>query len=319
MGYAINPTTILSQSINPKSKARAPKTSHEVPLGRGRAAIDDDADRYYGSASEYTDRDSTDPESATEHHRPSEQQQQQPPPKSVKNSPRPRPVRKFPRPRREFREPSPAAAAASSSQHDPPRQHSPPRRPPSTDKPKRRVRPSDRFVHNLSEDDDVRFWDPDEDPIKIGTTVFDPFSLGKWLYDGALALYGPRAAAADAAAELWMCLLTVHEQVTECENALQQCRKGGEKYKAFIHCIKEGFDLQDSLQSLVSESEEGALSGGAEPRPAEEGAPAELTRRLLEGEDSAVRGLINSVRGWRANVFDKTCAPIIDEMLKAHD
>ncbi|KAI6773038.1 hypothetical protein HG530_003996 [Fusarium avenaceum] len=61
--------------------------------------------------------------------------------------------------------------------------------------------------HRIPDSYSLKHWDPEEEPILLLGSVFDANSIGKWIYDWAVYIYGPATPMSDVAGELWLLLI----------------------------------------------------------------------------------------------------------------
>jgi hypothetical protein len=67
-------------------------------------------------------------------------------------------------------------------------------------------------------------WDPTEEPIMLLGSVFDAYSLGKWIYDWTVFHYGPGAPLSEMAGDLWLLLIQLNGKVKRAEETLPKIR-----------------------------------------------------------------------------------------------
>jgi hypothetical protein len=60
--------------------------------------------------------------------------------------------------------------------------------------------------HRVPDGYSLKHWHPDEQPILLLGSVFDPNSIGLWIYDWTVFIYGPETPKSDIADELWLLL-----------------------------------------------------------------------------------------------------------------
>jgi hypothetical protein len=67
--------------------------------------------------------------------------------------------------------------------------------------------------HRIPDGYSLKHWEPDEEPIFLLGSVFDGNSMGKWIYDWAVFIYGPATPMSDMAGELWLLLIQLTGKV----------------------------------------------------------------------------------------------------------
>jgi hypothetical protein len=68
-------------------------------------------------------------------------------------------------------------------------------------------------------------WSPDEEPILLAGSVFDSYTLGKWIYDWTIFIYNPGHPITEMAGELWLLLIGLTEKVKRTQELLNKNRK----------------------------------------------------------------------------------------------
>lgn len=70
-----------------------------------------------------------------------------------------------------------------------------------------------------------RVRNPTEEPIMLLGSVFDPSSLGKWIYDWTVFFKGPAAPLAEVAAELWLLFIQLAGKVKRAKECMSKIRR----------------------------------------------------------------------------------------------
>lgn len=63
----------------------------------------------------------------------------------------------------------------------------------------------------------VKHWDPAEEPLFVGGSVFDAYSLGKWIYDWTVCVYGVHSVFCDIVGDFWLLLIQLAGRLKWCK------------------------------------------------------------------------------------------------------
>ncbi|GAM88611.1 hypothetical protein ANO11243_066450 [Dothideomycetidae sp. 11243] len=74
-----------------------------------------------------------------------------------------------------------------------------------------------------------KHWDPAEEPILLLGSVFDSYSLGKWIYDWTVACHGSNTPLAEVAGDLWLLLIQLAGFIKRSEAKLRFIRHKDDK------------------------------------------------------------------------------------------
>ncbi|SPJ86883.1 uncharacterized protein FTOL_11908 [Fusarium torulosum] len=108
--------------------------------------------------------------------------------------------------------------------------------------------------HRVPNGYSLKHWDPNEEPILLLGSVFDANSIGKWIYDWAVFIYGPGTPASDMAGELWLLLIQLADKVKRSEETIGSIRCA-ERRELVEDFLKSGKRMAGKFQSLLQRCE----------------------------------------------------------------
>lgn len=104
--------------------------------------------------------------------------------------------------------------------------------------------------HRIPDSYSLRPWDPDEEPIFLLGSVFDANSIGKWIYDWAVYIYGPGTPMSDIAGELWLLLTQLAGKMKRSEEIVSSVSHT-ESRELIEDFMESGERLADKFQRLL--------------------------------------------------------------------
>lgn len=127
--------------------------------------------------------------------------------------------------------------------------------------PTRKATEEDARKHGIPLGYSLKNWDPEDEPIMLLGSVFDPNSLGKWIYDWTVYCHGPATPLAYMAGELWLLLIQLSSKAKRAEECLLRIRK--EENRELIEDFIESAErLFNKLKKLLKECEIPMLKAG---------------------------------------------------------
>ncbi|ROW00407.1 hypothetical protein VMCG_07297 [Cytospora schulzeri] len=113
----------------------------------------------------------------------------------------------------------------------------------------------DAKKHGIPPTYDLKCWDPDERPISLLGSIFDANSLGKWIFDGAVEVYGPGSPLSKLAGNLWLLLIKLYGYHKQTEEALQG--DGSEEDEEVLqYFFNTGKKLMSDMRELLRACEQ---------------------------------------------------------------
>ncbi|KAG5661312.1 hypothetical protein KAF25_005434 [Fusarium avenaceum] len=104
--------------------------------------------------------------------------------------------------------------------------------------------------HRIPDSYSLKHWDPDEEPIFLLGSVFDANSIGKWIYDWSVYVYGPATPISDVAGELWLLLIQLAGKMKRSEETVSSVSHA-ESRELIEDFMKSGERLADKFQRLL--------------------------------------------------------------------
>ncbi|KAM0244019.1 hypothetical protein ACHAP5_006683 [Fusarium lateritium] len=94
--------------------------------------------------------------------------------------------------------------------------------------------------HRIPDGYSLKQWDPNEEPIILFESVFDANSIGKWINDWAVFVYGPATTLSNMAGELWLLLVQLYDKVKRSKRIVTsiRCAENKELVEDFIESGK---------------------------------------------------------------------------------
>ena len=92
-------------------------------------------------------------------------------------------------------------------------------------------------------------------------SVFDAYSLGKWIYDWTVYHHGPASPVADMAGELWLLLVQLAGKVKRAEACMPRIRTPDDR-EMVDDFIESGERFTDKLKKLLKSCEIPMLKAG---------------------------------------------------------
>lgn len=112
--------------------------------------------------------------------------------------------------------------------------------------------------HRIPENYFLKHWDPDEEPIFLLGSVFDANSIGKWIYDWSIYIYGPATPMSDIAGELWLLLIQLAGKMKRSEEIVSSVSH--EESRDLVEdFIEAGERLAERFQGLLRRCESSAV------------------------------------------------------------
>jgi hypothetical protein len=179
--------------------------------------------------------------------------------------------------------------------------------------PRPKATESDARKYDIPPGYSLKNWDPTEEPIMLLGSVFDAYSLGKWIYDWTLYHEGPDTPLSEIADELWLLLSQLARKVKSAKEVIPRIRL--EENKELVDGFVESAErLTDRLKKLLKACEQPMLKAGkgVEMGKLKINAGTEFvdmlfgTERMLEGTEKFMLGL----RLWNLR-FDANCECIL--------
>ena len=149
----------------------------------------------------------------------------------------------------------------------------------------------------------IRNWDCRERPLFVLGSVYDPNSLGKWIFDWTVYRHGAASPMADVAGDLWLLLLALgfRDRIFR-ENA----RSGRASWdEGMVH--NAGTGLWKQLESIIADCEEAMRKVGKRKPDGEEFMDEEAGIAFVDcmfGRDHkllATEEMMNGIRRWKMN------------------
>lgn len=107
----------------------------------------------------------------------------------------------------------------------------------------------------------VKNWDPTERPIVLLGSVFDAYSLGKWIFDWTVHRHGATAPLSDMAADLWLLLIKLGGKMKRAKECLPRIREGEER-EMVIEFFDSAERLWERTRDLLSRCEKPMMMAG---------------------------------------------------------
>lgn len=120
--------------------------------------------------------------------------------------------------------------------------------------------PKDAMRHKVSPNYDLQQWDPDEEPLTVVGSVFDAYSLGKWIYGWSVHAYGKHAPGTLASHNLWNLIAQVADKLRSSEKFVAQSAgvenvEQGENLDMVRDFIESGKRLMEKSQKHLKKCE----------------------------------------------------------------
>ncbi|KZL80517.1 vegetative cell wall protein gp1 [Colletotrichum incanum] len=172
---------------------------------------------------------------------------------------------------------------------------------------------ADAKNHKIPPGYSLKNWDPTEKPILLLGSVFDPNSLGKWIYDWTVYHHGPATPISDMAGELWLLLIQLAGKVKRAEEVVDRIRSPGSK-KLIDEYIGSGKRLNNKLRNLLKACESPMLKTTSKKgnTQLDENAGVEFVKTLFgrERELEKTEQLMQDLRLSNLG-FDNNCEDIL--------
>lgn len=144
-------------------------------------------------------------------------------------------------------------------------------------------------------------------------SVFDAYSLGKWIYDWTVYHQGPDTPLSERADELWLLLSQVARKVKSAKEVMPRIRLEGNR-ELVNDFVESAERLTDRLKKLLKACEQPMLRAGKGVQKGRLGTNAGTefvhmlfgTERMLEGTEKFMVGL----RLWNLR-FDANCERVL--------
>jgi len=195
-------------------------------------------------------------------------------------------------------------------------------RPPSSPPPKRPIKATaeDARRAGIPAGYSYKNWDPAEAPIMLLGSVFDAFSLGKWIYDWAVFWYEAASPLTEMVGELWLLLIQLSGKIKRSEEMLLKVR-GTETAELVEGFLESGQRLWIRFAKLLKVCEDSMWkaakkeAGGKKPVAVDKYGVLEFLDTILgrEREIERTEKLMTGIRLWSLR-FDANC----DEILRSY-
>ncbi|KAJ4120293.1 hypothetical protein NW760_007447 [Fusarium oxysporum] len=104
--------------------------------------------------------------------------------------------------------------------------------------------------HGISASSSLKHWDPEEEPVLLFGSVFDANSIGKWIYDWTVHIYGPGTPVPEIAGDLWLLLIQLAGKTKRANETVIKIRNI--EKRELVECFVEGGErLAGKFQSLL--------------------------------------------------------------------
>lgn len=120
--------------------------------------------------------------------------------------------------------------------------------------PARKATEADAKLHQIPKGFSLKNWDPREEPILLLGSVFDPNSLGKWIYDWTVYSEGAGTPISEIAGDLWLLLLQLAGKIQKAEVMMTKIRNREDK-DVMRGYVTAGQRLMKRLRSLLKSCE----------------------------------------------------------------
>ncbi|KAL1881459.1 hypothetical protein VTK73DRAFT_3521 [Phialemonium thermophilum] len=176
----------------------------------------------------------------------------------------------------------------------------------------RKATEADAKRHRIPPGYSLKNWDPTEEPIMLLGSVFDAYSLGKWIYDWTVYRHGPGQPISDMAGDLWLLLIQLAGKIKRAEEAVPRIRSADNK-EMIEDFIESGERLTDKLRKLLKACEAPMLKA-AKKKEGQLGqnAGVEFVNTLFgrERELEKTERFMAAVRLWSLR-FDANCEEVL--------
>ncbi|KAK4450976.1 hypothetical protein QBC34DRAFT_348557 [Podospora aff. communis PSN243] len=178
--------------------------------------------------------------------------------------------------------------------------------------------------YGIRDGDKLKYWDPDEEPIRILGSIFDAASLGKWIFDWTSHHCDNKdEPMTQKAAEVWLILLRLAGKMKRAQRVIELRVRGAKvSHTAVEHdfikgYIAEGDALMDSLRSLLRKCEDPMYrTVQDQDKPQERTlvaeAGVEFVKTMFDSarELQATEAWLSDARSW-VRSFQETCEILI--------
>jgi hypothetical protein len=177
---------------------------------------------------------------------------------------------------------------------------------------------ADARKHQIPRGYSLKNWDPTEEPILLLGSVFDPNSLGKWIYDWTVYRHGANTPIPDMAGELWLLLIQLSGKMKRSEEIIPQIRTP-ENREMLEDFIESGERLTDKLRALLEKCEAPMLNAskktGAPQLDNRSGVEFVKTIWGRERELERTERFMQQLRLWNHR-FDTNCEELLKKPTK---
>lgn len=188
----------------------------------------------------------------------------------------------------------------------------------------RKATPQDAAAYGIPQGYSIKHWDPDEEPIILLGSVFDAYSLGKWIYDWTVYKCGASTPIAEMAADLWLLLIKLAGKMKRAEKYLATGRiKRTEHREMVADFVDSGARIMQTFRRLLKDCEHYMWRAAKH-----EGSRAMMGRNAgVEFVDSvfgrdrylqSTEKFMNNIRTWTLR-FDANCEDILKRSVTRHD
>lgn len=111
---------------------------------------------------------------------------------------------------------------------------------------------ADANKHHIAPGLCLKHWDPDQEPIMLLTSVFDSYSLGKWVLDQTARIYGEHDEMTDLAADFWLEHIKLGGKIKHAKGRMPQIADEGARQR-----VKEFTTSGDKIVNELGEALKG--------------------------------------------------------------
>ena len=180
----------------------------------------------------------------------------------------------------------------------------------------RQATEEDAKKHRIPNGYSLKNWDPIEEPIMLLGSVFDAYSLGKWIYDWTIYHHGPATPVTDTAGELWLLLIKLAGKIKRGEETLPKIRSAA-NMEIVEEFIEAGERMVDKLRKLLKVCEAPMLASAKKGKSAlGKNAGIEFVETMFgkDRELEKTERFMAGVRLWDLR-FDTNCEEILRKPL----
>lgn len=188
----------------------------------------------------------------------------------------------------------------------------------------RKATAEDAAAHAIPQGYSIKHWDPDEEPIVLLGSVFDAYSLGKWIYDWTVYKCGASTPIAEMAADLWLLLIKLAGKMKRAEKYLATGRIRKTEHREMVaDFVASGRRIMQTFRRLLKDCEHYMWRAAKH-----EGSRAMMGRNAgVEFVDSvfgrdrylqSTEKFMNNIRTWTLR-FDANCEDLLERSSGRYD